>query len=322
MHWQKILAQGFQSAAQLLEFLELPANLADVSAEKYFKSRVPLGFARRMQKGNPQDPLLMQVLAIASELDDVTGYVLDPLAEKQNCKQGLMHKYQGRVLLTLTGSCAVHCRYCFRRHFPYTDHNPGRRGWQEVLQYVKNQEDIQEVILSGGDPLLVSDTVLSELFTEIEQIPHVKTVRFHTRIPVVFPERITDSLLQILKKSPLQKVVVFHCNHPQELDETVLIASKALKEADCVLLNQAVLLAGINDSVDILTALSFKLFAFGILPYYLHVLDKVQGAAHFDMPLNQALSLYHALQAKVPGYLLPRLAREDPGKASKTLLVE
>lgn len=321
-HWQKILAQGFQSATDLLQFLELSPQLADSLAEKKFKTRVPLGFATRMQKGNPADPLLKQVLAINEELQDIAGYNQDPLEEKQARKQqGLLHKYQGRILLTLTGVCAINCRYCFRRHFPYADNNPGRGGWQEILQYVKQDESIGEIIFSGGDPLLASDGVLAELLTEIAHIPHVKTLRFHTRIPVVLPERINQTLLDLLAASPLKKVVVFHCNHAQELDETVQKAALKLKSVNCVLLNQSVLLAGINDSADILAALSHKLFDFGILPYYLHVLDKVAGAAHFDMPLEKALAIYQDLQGMLPGYLLPRLAREDAGKAHKTLLV-
>lgn len=320
LSWQKKLAQGFSSASELLCFLDLPLA-ADSLAEKQFPLRVPRAFALRMQKGNPKDPLLLQVLATDQELLDVVGYSCDPLEEKEkNPIRGLIHKYYGRVLLTLTGACAINCRYCFRRHFPYQENNPGRQGWDEAMHYIAQDASITEVILSGGDPLLASSAVLSELIKKLEQIPHVHTVRVHTRIPIVFPERIDQELLALLAASQLNKVIVLHCNHPQELDEHVALVCQQLRKAGCHLLNQSVLLAGINDDANLLARLSQALFAFGILPYYLHVLDKVQGAAHFDMPLSQAQAIYQQLQTLVPGYLLPRLAREEPGKNSKTLL--
>jgi EF-P beta-lysylation protein EpmB len=321
-NWQKMLAQGFNSSEKLLTFLELPLESSLTGIEKQFATRVPLGFANRMQKGNRLDPLLLQVLATEAEGINTANYVADPLSEKStNLKPGLIHKYQGRVLLTLTGACAVNCRYCFRRHFPYSENNPGRSGWHEVLEYVAKDNSIHEVILSGGDPLLVTDAVFADLVDHIASIPHVQTLRIHTRIPIVLPERITEALLAILSSTRLKKVVVIHCNHAQEIDESVDIACQALRQVGCHLLNQSVLLAGINDNADTLAKLSTRLFQANILPYYLHVLDKVEGAMHFDMPLSKALDLYSQLQAKLPGYLLPRLAREDPGKDSKTLLV-
>lgn len=322
LSWQKILAQGFTSASDLLSFLELPMDNGSLSAEKQFSSRIPLGFARRMQKGNPNDPLLLQVLAVKEELDDNEGYTSDPLTELSTIPlNGLIHKYHGRVLLTLTGVCAVNCRYCFRRHFPYKGNNPGRSGWKEICHYIANDTSITEVILSGGDPLLASDVVLAELIQQLELIAHVHTLRIHTRIPVVFPERIDKGLLALLAATRFRKVIVLHCNHPQELDEHVQQACSDLQQSDCFLLNQAVLLAGINDNAAILAALSQSLFAYGVMPYYLHVLDKVKGAAHFDMPFTKAQAIYQQLQSLLPGYLLPRLAREEPGKSSKTLLI-
>ncbi len=322
MSWQKILAQGFASVNELLEFLALPLNLGNPFAEKQFKTRVPRGFVARMQSANPRDPLLLQVLASAEELNPVQGYVNDPLAEaKANPVEGLIHKYRGRVLLTLTGACAINCRYCFRRHFPYQANNPGREGWPAVLDYIRKDHTIHEVILSGGDPLLAADAVLSELLQQLQSISHVHTLRFHTRIPVVLPERIDKSFLQLLQATPLHKVIVLHCNHAQELDDTVLHACGALRQAGCHLLNQSVLLKGVNDSADVLAELSERLFSFGVLPYYLHLLDKVAGAAHFDIPEDTALSLYRQLQKQLPGYLLPRLAREEAGKPGKTLLI-
>lgn len=321
MSWQKNLAQGFSSAADLLAFLELPSTTHHGAAEQQFASRIPLSFANRMQKGNARDPLLLQVLAHANEMVVSDGYTVDPLAEaEKNPLKGLIHKYHGRVLLTVTGICAVNCRYCFRRHFPYQQNNPGRKGWQDIAAYIAADASISEVILSGGDPLLASDLVLAELIQHLEQIKHVHTLRIHTRIPVVFPERIDESLTALLAQSRLKKVVVLHCNHEQELDESVKQACIKLRAANCLLLNQAVLLAGINDKAQTLAQLSHALFDYDILPYYLHVLDKVQGAAHFDLPYARAQDIYKQLQAIVPGYLLPRLACEQPGKASKTLL--
>ena len=319
--WQKKLMEGFTSASALLDFLELPHSLANDTAAQQFKMRVPRSFASRMQKGNPADPLLRQVLAVTDELQWEDDFGADPLVEKAaNPIPGLLHKYQSRVLLTLTGVCAVNCRYCFRRHFPYEANNPGRAGWQMALDYIVADSRIHEVILSGGDPLLVKNSQLAELLLQLSAIPHVHTVRFHTRIPIVLPERIDNGFLRILSDTSLHKVMVFHSNHAQELDENVRQVSLDLRETGCHLLNQSVLLVGVNDSAEILAALSERLWACGVLPYYLHVLDKVRGATHFDMPLSQATIIFQELQRLLPGYLVPRLAREEAGKPHKTLL--
>ncbi|KGP63089.1 lysine 2,3-aminomutase [Legionella norrlandica] len=321
LSWQKILAQGLTSATDLLNFLELPIPEKSPLVEKQFPSRIPLGFAKRMQKRNPQDPLLLQVLAKEEELIETEGYFNDPLSENPTLLKGLLHKYHGRVLLTLTGACAVNCRYCFRRHFPYHANNPGRQGWKDVCAYIAEDASITEVILSGGDPLLASDLVLAELIQQLEKIPHIHTLRIHSRIPIVFPERIDKDFLNLLTNTRFQKVIVVHCNHPQELDESVFQACSGLRQSGCYLLNQTVLLAGINDDATVLARLSHALFKYGIMPYYLHLLDKVRGAAHFDMPLVRAREIYQQLQVLLPGYLLPRLVREEPGKTSKTLLL-
>ena len=319
--WQKILAQGFTSAAELLGFLHLPVAEGSPLAEKQFKTRVPRGFAALMQSGNRQDPLLLQVLAVDEELQTIDGFTQDPLDEVAvNPIQGLIHKYHGRVLLTVTGACAINCRYCFRRHFPYQSNNPGRAGWQHAVDYIASNPDIHEVILSGGDPLLAKDNVLAELFTLLATVPHLRTLRIHTRIPVVLPERVNEDFIHLLTTNRLHVVVVLHSNHPQELDARVANACMALRSAGCHLLNQSVLLAGVNNHVDTLVALSGRLFACGVLPYYLHLLDKVQGAAHFDVDLDDALAIFQQLQARLPGYLVPRLAREEPGKKNKTLI--
>ncbi|MGL5743469.1 MAG: EF-P beta-lysylation protein EpmB [Legionella sp.] len=321
LSWQKNLAQGFASVTELLNYLQLPLSTGNLHAEKQFSSRIPLGFAKRMQKGNPRDPLLLQVLATENELEIHEGYSSDPLDERStNPIRGLIHKYHGRVLLTLTGICAVNCRYCFRRHFPYQSNNPGRNGFKDICDYIAQDLSITEIILSGGDPLLAADLIFAELIKQLEQIPHLHTLRIHTRIPVVFPERINHELLSLLQKTRLNKVIVLHCNHAQELDESVKEVLHQLRKSDCHLLNQTVLLAGINDNAQVLADLSQKLFAHGVIPYYLHLLDKVQGATHFDLPLNSAQAIYQQLQTLLPGYLLPRLVREEPGKLSKTLI--
>lgn len=320
LSWQKKLAQGFSSANELLNYLGLPEQDSGL-AEKQFASRIPLSFAQRMQKANPCDPLLLQVLAVHQELDERLGYDLDPLQETQaNPLKGLIHKYHGRVLLTLTGACAVNCRYCFRRHFAYQENNPGRQGWGPVIDYLKKDSSITEIILSGGDPLLASNGVLKQLIKQLEEIPHVHTLRIHSRIPIVFPERIDEELVSLLGDITLNKVMVLHCNHAQELDDEVKKVCGLLKNAGFHLLNQSVLLAGINDDAECLSRLSQTLFSYGVLPYYLHLLDKVKGAAHFDLPLDRAKAIYAHLQSVLPGYLVPRLVCEEAGQLNKTLI--
>jgi EF-P beta-lysylation protein EpmB len=288
-----------------------------------FSLRVPRSFVARMRRGDRYDPLLLQVLPVARETEVATGFGHDPIGDlAARSAPGLLHKYRGRVLLVATGACAVHCRYCFRRHFPYQGESPLAEGWQRTLDYVRADSSISEVILSGGDPLSLNERRLSQLSAALQQIPHVRRLRIHTRYPVVLPERIDAALLAWLRELPLQKVMVIHANHAQELDPQVAAACGELRATGTVLLNQTVLLAGINATVPALQQLSERLFAIGVLPYYLHVLDKVAGAAHFDVPLATALRLHHELAAVLPGYLLPRLVREDAGAASKTALFE
>lgn len=321
LRWQAVLATGFTSAAELLRFLHLPVSLGSAVAAQQFKTRVPRGFASRMEKGNARDPLLVQVLAVEEELIVSEDFLYDPLSEAQkNPHPGLLHKYPGRVLLTITGACAINCRYCFRRHFPYQDNNPGRNGWHDALAYIGADPSIQEVIFSGGDPLLADDKTLSLLIDALEDIPHVQTLRIHTRIPIVLPERIDSGLLHVLSDRRLSCVIVLHVNHPNELNDEVKQVCDDLKKIGVYLLNQSVVLKGVNDKADVLVQLSKKLFHFGVLPYYLHVLDKVQGAQHFDLSDDDALSLFRAMQASLPGYLVPRLMREVPGALSKSLV--
>lgn len=320
-HWQKILANGFSSAQELLTFLNLPPELGCDTAEKTFITRIPQRFVDKMEPGNAQDPLLLQVLATPQETLVSSGYSIDPLEEaSSNPMPGLIHKYANRVLLTVTGVCAVNCRFCFRRHFPYADNNPGQQGWQDAMTYIQEHPSIQEVILSGGDPLLASDRVLSGLLTSLANIVHVQTIRIHTRVPIVLPERIQEDLIQILTSTRLRVVMVLHCNHPNELDGDVQHVCAQMRKAGCLLLNQSVLLKGVNDNSTILAALSQNLFVFGVLPYYLHLLDPVQGTQHFDLSLEHALSLYDGLQSQLPGYLVPKLVREQAGMPYKTII--
>ncbi|MBA4696741.1 MAG: EF-P beta-lysylation protein EpmB [Legionella sp.] len=322
VRWQKSLAEGFGSVTELLEHLELPLNLGDINAQQQFRTRVPRGFAARMTKGDPKDPLLLQVLATSAELSKKQGYTIDPLEEAQaNALPGLIHKYPGRVLVILTGACAINCRYCFRRHFPYAENAMSAAHWEDILTYVRTDPSLTEIIFSGGDPLLASNSVFQRILPQLEAISHLKTLRIHSRLPIVLPERIEEQFLDLMEPIRLNKVMVVHSNHPKELDKSVVAAVKRLKEAGFWVLNQSVLLKGINDDAAILASLSEQLFKVGILPYYLHLLDKVTGIAHFDVPLEEALQIYRLLQEKVSGYLLPKLVRETPFKKHKVIQV-
>lgn len=319
--WQQVLADAVTDPAELCRLLELdPALVPGASlAVKDFALRVPRSFVGRMKRGDPRDPLLLQVLPLAAELQQVGGFSLDPVGDMASrAGAGLLHKYHGRALLVATGACAVHCRYCFRRHFPYAEESALAEGWRDAVDHLRADPSISEIILSGGDPLSLSDRRLKQLTDALQSAPHVRRLRIHTRYPVVLPERVDDGLLQWLSDLPLQKVVVIHANHANELDRTVAAACRDLAGAGATLLNQAVLLAGVNDSVAALAELSEALFAIGVLPYYLHLLDRVQGAAHFEVDAPTALRLHQALMHRLPGYLVPRLVREVPGAASKT----
>lgn len=320
INWQKELAQAFTTPEQLLAYLELdPAPWqAGLAARRLFPMRVPRPFADKMEKANPLDPLLRQVLPLAEEFQQVPGFVADPLVEHDSALPGLLHKYRSRVLLVLRGGCAVNCRYCFRRHFPYGDNSPDKAGRQAALDYIRRDPGINEVILSGGDPLMASDAHLASLLDELERIPHIKRLRIHSRLPVVIPSRLTDTLRERLANSRLQSIMVLHVNHAHELDDSLAELCQEWRRAGITLLNQSVLLAGVNDDADILSRLSERLFEAGILPYYLHQLDKVDGAAHFAVDDARARHLMAELLARLPGFLLPRLVREIGGETSKT----
>lgn len=319
--WQHDLAHAFRDPRELCRFLGL-ADAVGITAARSsqgFPFLVPRSFAGRMQQGDARDPLLLQVLPQADEAGAHEGYSTDPLDESRYlAAPGLVQKYAGRALLLVTGGCAVNCRYCFRRAFPYAESGATRKGVDAALEAIAEDASLTEVILSGGDPLLADDATLARIIGRLDGIPHVMRLRIHTRLPVVLPSRVDDELLDALAATRLSRVIVIHANHPAELDETVAEAVGRLARLPAMVLNQSVLLAGVNDSVAVLHALSERLVAIGAMPYYLHLLDRVQGAAHFDVPEGVAIDLHRQLTARLPGYAVPRLVREIPGEPSKT----
>ena len=322
-NWQSQLSDLITDPSELLDTLKLPQDLlhgAHLAAAE-FKLRVPRAFVAKMQVGNPYDPLLLQVLPHHLELEDHPGFVTDPLGEEDaNQQPGVLHKYKSRFLLTLTGACAVHCRYCFRRHFPYQENLPKNQDWDNIKQYIESQPDINEVIFSGGDPLTLSNRKLGEWIERLSSIQQLKFLRIHSRVPIVIPNRVDNELISILKNSRLRIIVVVHSNHAAELDDFTCHKLAQLVEHKITVLNQAVLLKGVNDSAQILSNLSYRLFDAGVMPYYLHVLDKVKGAQHFDLNADQTELIYKDVLANLPGYLVPKLVREIAGENNKTPL--
>lgn len=321
--WQQQLAGAVRDVGELLALLDLPATaLPELRpATAAFPLRVPRSFVARMKKGDPADPLLQQVLPAAAELLDFEGYVSDPVGDMPaTAGSGVVHKYAGRALIIATGACAVHCRYCFRRHYPYQQNSAGADRWRTVIDYLGHHPEVDEVILSGGDPLALGDESLAAFVNLLSRLPHLRRLRIHTRLPIVMPARVSDPLLAWLGKSRLPVIVVLHANHPNEIDDEVGAAALRLKHAGATLLNQSVLLRGINDDAAVLATLSERLFAIGVLPYYLHLLDRVHGAAHFDVEESRARLLHLSLQQALPGYLVPRLVRELPGALAKRLI--
>jgi L-lysine 2,3-aminomutase len=321
--WQEAMKDAIRDADELCRLLDLPAEFASAAKEasRQFRLFAPRGFVARMRVGDPNDPLLRQVLPLAEEMADAPGFTVDPvrddLAERQ---PGLLHKYEGRILLVTTGTCAVHCRYCFRRHFPYEETPRSIADWQPALDEIAADETLHEVILSGGDPLTLVDATLSDLIDALTDIPHLRRLRIHTRLPIVIPERVTNKLIDMLHGCRLTPIVVLHANHVNELDSHVASAIGRFSDAGIVLLNQSVLLAGVNDSVEAQAALCERLVDLRVLPYYLHQLDRVAGAAHFEVPVAEGGRIIRQLRERLPGYAVPRYAAEVPGAGSKTIL--
>ncbi len=320
--WQHELAAAIEDPIELCRLLQLdPAVALGAQAAAHgFRLRVPRGYVARMRRGDPFDPLLRQVLPQAAELLERAGYCADPLEEGASRRApGLLHKYQGRALLLTTAACAVHCRYCFRREYPYETEAPG--PWlAAALRVISEDTSIEELILSGGDPLTLGTPRLQRLTQRLRAVPHLRRLRLHTRTPIVLPERVDDSLCSWLQSLPWPKVIVLHANHAREFDAQVVAAMHRLRDSGATLLNQAVLLAGVNDSVEALQALSEALWDAGILPYYLHLLDPVRGTGHFDVAEPRARELMGQLAARLPGYLVPRLVRESAGEPAKRVI--
>lgn len=318
--WKRLWRDAVRDPAELLGLLGLEGRVPGLSADAaaQFPLRVPRGFVARMRPGDPHDPLLRQVLPLDEELRPMPGFGLDAVGDgAAKAATGVIHKYAGRALLIATGSCAIHCRYCFRRHFPYAEETAAAGQWREAVEAIRADASIDEVILSGGDPLSLSTAKLAELTAQLATVPHLRRLRIHTRLPVVLPERVDSELTAWLHALPWPVAMVLHANHAQEFDDAVDLAMARLRDAGATLLNQAVLLRGVNDSVDALAALSERGFAAGVLPYYLHQLDRVAGSAHFEVDDDRALTLHAALMARLSGYLVPKLVREvagDPGK--------
>lgn len=321
--WLYQLGDVITDPDELLTLLALNDN-AELQkgreARRLFPLRVPRAFVARMRPGDPLDPLLLQVLTAREEFIAAPGFTTDPLDEQRNVVPGLLHKYKNRALLLVKGGCAVNCRYCFRRHFPYQENQGNKANWAQALEYIRTRPELDEIIFSGGDPLMAKDHELDWLIGELEKIAHIKRLRIHTRLPVVIPARITDALCQRLEQSRLQVLMVTHINHANEIDDALRASMTKLKKHGVTLLNQSVLLRDVNDSADVLAALSNALYDAGILPYYIHVLDKVQGAAHFMVSDDEARNIMKGLMSQVSGYMVPKLTREIGGEPSKTIL--
>ena len=320
--WQKELANAVKNPEKLLELLEIEDKSSILSefARKQFPLIVPLPFVAKMKQGDINDPLLKQVLPIRDEEAIHADYSTDPLQEHESTLPGLLHKYKSRVLLIVKSGCAINCRYCFRRHFPYQDNNLTKAHLKNIINYLTAHPEVNEVILSGGDPLMSKDDFLDRIITALESVSHLKRLRIHTRLPVVIPNRITPQFVASLKNTRLNVTVVLHINHANEIDSLFQQKIELLHQAGILLLNQSVLLKGINDTSEALINLSEALSSSHILPYYLFLLDKVQGAQHFDLSEKHAKILIKEMSVELPGYLVPKLSREIAGEQHKTII--
>lgn len=321
LNWQDQLSDLITDPEELLGLLQLDPEACPYSLEalSQFPLKAPRPFVERIERGNWHDPLLKQIWPAKEEQSKTESFVADPLDEQNfNPVPGLLHKYQGRVLLTAAPHCAIHCRYCFRRHFDYRANSPSRKQWDSAFSYIAKDSSIKEVILSGGDPLALSDRQFHWLMQQLAGIEHLITVRIHTRLPIVIPRRVTTELLQCLSESRLRIVMVVHCNHARELDPAVADGFSSLGAIGVTMLNQSVVLKDVNDNSEALTNLNKALFAHNVLPYYLHMPDQVAGTEHFMVSDQHAKALIKTLHATLPGYLVPRLVRESPGERGKT----
>lgn len=321
--WQQELRRAIRDSSQLVAALNLPLEFAASArlASESFPLFAPWTYVARMRQGDVADPLLRQVLPLTDELTDLPGYSTDPVRDSAaQAAPGLLQKYSGRALLVTTGACAVHCRYCFRRHFPYLEGPRSIGDWQPALDRIAADPTIDEVLLSGGDPLTIVDQQLALLADRLSAIPHLRRLRIHTRLPIMIPQRVTSELLTWLRGTRLTSIMVVHANHPQEIDDATAAALSTLVEAGIPVLNQSVLLAGVNDSAEALIGLSRRLVDLRVIPYYLHQLDPVQGAAHFEVPIARGLELIDQMRRALPGYAVPRYVQEVPGESHKRVL--
>ncbi|MDG1897158.1 MAG: EF-P beta-lysylation protein EpmB [Fuerstiella sp.] len=323
--WQRQLAEAIRDRHELLAKLRLPdepLDAAEVAATQGFPTLVPLSFLARMEPENRDDPLLLQVLPVAAEAERTFGFTSDPVGDSSaRAAPGMLHKYHGRALLITSGTCAVHCRYCFRREYPYSEEPRRLSDWDPALQQISADRSITEVILSGGDPLILNDDRLRTLCRRIDDIDHVERLRIHTRLPIVLPARVTDELLNVLKDLRIQTVVVVHANHGNEIAADCETALQTIVRKGIPVLNQAVLLRNVNDSADALELLCRRLVNIGVMPYYLHQLDRVHGAAHFEVTDTMARELINEIRTRLPGYAVPQLVRELPGGPGKMPLL-
>jgi EF-P beta-lysylation protein EpmB len=311
--WQQELAAGFRRPAELLAALDIAPERVEfgVDMDNTFPMRVPRAYARRMRRGDPADPLLRQVLPLMAERLPAPGFSVDPVGDHAAQRgPGVLHKYHGRALLITTGACAIHCRYCFRRHFPYAEEHAADNDWTDAVDAIAGDAMLREIILSGGDPLSLTTSRLARLVHRLEAVPHLVRLRIHTRLPIVLPARVEDALLNLLARGRLKPVMVVHANHPNEIDGEVRAALVRLADAGVALFNKSVLLRSVNDDAVVLTELSERLFEAGVIPYYLHLLDRVQGAAHFEVDIETARVLHRQVRENLPGYLVPQLVRE------------
>lgn len=321
LSWQETLQQCVTDLDELIRLIPAAAGLISAEAHNAFAFKASRRYLAKIDPQDAHDPLLLQILPQASEMQYNDAFTSDPLEEQRyNPLPGLMHKYASRVLITLASSCAINCRYCFRRHFAYEDNRPGTQGLTAIYDYIRVHTEVNEVILSGGEPLLANDALLQSVMQNLSDIPHMKRVRIHTRLITTIPERVTPELIHALTHTRLQSILVTHCNHPRELDDEIAAACKSLVQNNLTVLNQSVFLAGVNDTAETLIALSEALFACHILPYYLHTLDAVAGSAHFDLTLEKQRALYTAMQEQLPGFLVPKWVKEVPGEKHKTLV--